>query len=139
MPRFKRAKGKRSGFESRVCADLDKRGVKYEYEKETFTYIRPVRAAHCRACGGRDVGRVARYTPDLKVRGEFIELKGRLTSANRTQLVEFVANRADVKLRLLFMRDNYTTAKKRIRYSEWAKSKGFECAVGEKVPDAWLQ
>jgi hypothetical protein len=122
-----------------VCADLDKRGIKYEYEQTKFTYIRPVRSAHCRGCGGREVGRIARYTPDLKVRGMFIELKGRLTSSNRTQLVEFSEDRPDVKLRLLFQRDNFLTTKKRVRYSEWAKSKGFECAVGEKVPDAWLQ
>jgi len=36
------------------------------------------------------------------------------------------------------MRDNWLTAGKKERYTDWARKLGIECAVGEDIPEDWL-
>lgn len=131
------ATGFRSGYEKRVTDDLTKREIAYSYESVTFTYPFPIRGSKCVQCGS-PATRTGRYTPDLKFdNGSFCETKGKLTSANRTRLVAFRAARPDITLRILFQADNWLTSKHKQRYTDWAKSAGFECAVGDSVPLNW--
>lgn len=140
MARFKRAKGKRSGFEQTVCSDLDRRGIKYQYEPDKLRYFRIVKGAKCGDCGGVTVTRPAVYTPDLKFNnGTYCEIKGRLTSENRTRLLDFRKYSYAIIVRFLFQRDNWLTSKKRQRYSDWAKKHGFEYSVGKSVPEVWTR
>lgn len=129
--------GFRSGYEKRVTDDLTKREIEYFYEPDILVYPFPIRGSKCTQCGS-PATRTGRYTPDLKfLNGSYCELKGKLTSANRTRLVAFRAARPEVVLRILFQADNWTTSKHKQRYTDWAKSVGFECAVGESIPLAW--
>jgi hypothetical protein len=138
VPRFHRAKGKRSGFEQVVCSNLDSRGIAYQYEPDKLKYWRVVKGAKCGACGGVTVTRPATYTPDLKfANGTYCEIKGRLTSANRTRLEAFKEHRPEITVRILFQVDNWCTKKKLNRYTDWAKKHGYECAVGKEVPGHW--
>jgi hypothetical protein len=101
-------------------------------------YQQRVRGAKCIGCGSAVITRTARYTPDYKLEnGTYVEAKGKFTSSNRTRLEGFKASRPDITVRLLFQRDNYLTKKHKHTYTEWARSHGFECAVGEQLPTEW--
>lgn len=145
--RFKRAGGirsaaggvLRSGLEKTVCDDLDKRGVKFEYEADKLSYQRSIRGGTCGKCGANSITRKASYTPDVKLSdGSYIEIKGRFTASNRSRMADFKRSNPNVRVRLLFAADNWCTKAKRQRYSDWAKANGFELAVGKRVPDAWI-
>lgn len=139
MARFHRAKGKRSGFESKVCADLDRRGIHYQYEPDRLKYWRVVKGATCSSCQSVTVTKPATYMPDLKFgNGTYCEIKGRFTSENRTRMRDFKIACPMTTVRLLFQMDNWTTSKKKVRYSDWCKKHGYEYSVGNTVPRAWV-
>lgn len=133
----------RSGFERAVMRDLDERGVNYEYEPQAFQIEVEVPRIKCQACGAAII-RKTRYTPDLRLPGEFhyIECKGKLTPNEQRRLkafhVQHVLNHPNRRFRILFMRDNWLTKNKRKRYTEWATEAGIESAVGTRIPDGWI-
>lgn len=124
-------------------ADLTARGIEFEYEAETFKITVPVSRVKCQACGV-DVTRVTRYTPDFRFyRGIhrwplYVEAKGKLTPHERRRLEAFRAQHA-AGFAILFQRDNWLTAGKKKRYSDWAEELGIPWAVGERIPEEWLQ
>jgi hypothetical protein len=52
---------------------------------------------------------------------------------------QHVSDKPGIRFYLLFMRDNWLTAKKRKRYTEWASDNGINCAVGTSVPEEWVK
>jgi len=143
--RYAKAAGLRSGFEHAIAKDLDARGIKYEYEPNTFVYEFPLRASKCSECGSKRVSRSSRYTPDFNCTpGGYIEAKGRLTSANRTRLAAYAKSvdlqgKGNPPIRILFASDNWLTKKHLARYSDWARKEGFEYSVGKTIPVSWTK
>ena len=133
--------GFRSGAEYTVAKDLIERGIKFDYEKHKYTYIRNVRSGVCKDCGGRSVGKRSTYTPDFYLRrvNKFVEVKGRFVAADRAKLQTVVSEiRQDKKdLFILFGADNAIAKGSKTRYSTWAKANGFEFHVGKTIPIAW--
>lgn len=131
----------RSGFEARVSANLEDRGVDFEYESERLDFITTVRAGECAACGSKEVVKRRKYTPDFVIRRHdcskfYIEAKGYLKSTDRSLLRDVKKSNPHLDIKLLFQRDGWV--KKGVqRYSDWAEKFGFEWAVGQ-VPETWL-
>lgn len=133
----------RSGYEVAVCKDLAARRVKYEYEPDSLAIQLPVVGGECTECGARGpyIAKNAVYTVDLWLaNGRYVELKGKLTSKDRTRLKALYkawAGKFPRPLSLLFQKDNFTTKKHKERYSGWARKIGFEVAVGTSIPVEW--
>jgi hypothetical protein len=127
-----------SKFEERLAAQLQKKGVKFTYESETWKYEKKPYNATCLDCGSRRVMETRDYTPDFFLpSGIVVEAKGKFTSPMRTKLLAVRESNPDRDLRIVFQRDNPLTSTKKKTYTGWAKQKGFKCAVGE-IPDDWL-
>ena len=134
------ASGYRSGLEAGIAADLEARGVKFEYEKRTIRYVRPVRSGHCGDCGSKSVGKWCVYTPDFEIPGAIlVESKGRFTGSDRTKLAAIKLQHPSLDLRILFAVDNWTTKLHKQRYSDWATKHGLVFAVGKVIPREWLE
>jgi hypothetical protein len=137
----------RSKLEERVKEQLDARKITYKYEPGTYTYISPVRSGVCASCGGNKVGKRRRYLPDFVVPdwtdgvitgGIIIEVKGYLTSSERTKLLDIARANPEVDLRLLFGSDNKLSKTSNTRYSDWAREHGFPSAI-RTIPDEWFK
>ena len=127
-----------SGLERRIFADLDKAKIKVRYEPETFTYRKRTIKTYCNVCNSKDTYKLARYTPDFRIgKTIYIETKGRFTSSNRSNMLDFLASHPDFDLRLLFGTDNKLNPRSDTRYSVWAENHGIKYAIKE-VPEAWL-
>ena len=116
----------RSGFEKRLKEALEKLGVPFEYETESFKYL---------------VER--KYTPDFiryTVDGKkiYIEAKGRLDSDSKQKLKAMKEQHPDVDLRILFQRNQPIRKGSMITYVDWAKKLGYTCACGETIPEEWF-
>lgn len=125
-------------------ADLEARGVYFEYEPRAFAITVEVPRIKCQACGSK-ITRVTRYTPDFQLGGAdfWVEAKGKLTPNDRRRLEAFqaqhVTGKPGVRFRVIFMRDNWLTGTKRKRYSDWARETGIVCAVGDRIPEEWTK
>lgn len=141
VPNVRRAGSPRlkSGLENKIYYNALKRGIKVEYEPETFVYERGIVGGKCRNCGSRDVARIARYTPDFRIHdGVYIEAKGKFDAATRGKMEDFIRSRPDVSIRFIFGRDNWCTGKHKRRYSDWCSERGLKWHVGEEIPDEWV-
>jgi hypothetical protein len=117
----------KSKFEQRVADNLTSRGLKYTYEKGlAMEYVVP-ESKH-------------KYIPDFKIRGRkwFLEVKGLLDSSTRKKMLDVKASNPEADIRLLFQRDNPIRKGSKTKYTDWAKTHGFICAVGSVVPEEWL-
>jgi hypothetical protein len=128
----------RSGLEVRVRKDLDARGIEYGYETVTLAYVK-LSCPHCKEAA--DMGQ---YTPDFiiprkKGKRLIIESKGYFDASDRSKMVKVKAANPDEDIRLLFQRDQKITKTSKTTYTSWAAKKGFICAIGDKVPEAWLK
>lgn len=114
----------RSGFESKVSKMLASKKVKFSYESMTIPYV---------------VERI--YKPDFVIEGSdfVIETKGYFTSADRSKLLAVKRQNPDKDIRLWFQRDNWTTSKKKQKYSDWAEKNGFKWHVGDSFPLKWFK
>lgn len=132
----------RSKFEGKVAKSLEAMGIRVLYETESFPYEQPVRKYHCASCGARAIVKERSYTPDFILpNGDWIEVKGRFTGADRVKMLAIQEFYPDQRICLLFQRDNHLSAKKITRYSEWAKKHGFPFAISESghVPESWVE
>lgn len=112
----------RSGYEDRVIADLDSRGVGYGYEPFKLPYT--IEAA---------------YTPDLELaNGVIVECKGYFDYEARRKMLAVKRSHPDLDIRMLFVRDNTIRKGSDYRYSDWCRSNGFAWGVGESVPVEWV-
>jgi len=129
----------RSNFERSVACNLRKRGIKFKYEPFKMVYYLKKRGGYCRNCGSKDVTEKHYYTPDFVLgNGVIIEAKGRFTSAQRTKMREVVAANPDKDVRMLFMKNNWITKKKKHKYSDWCEKNGIKYAF-MKVPKEWAK
>lgn len=126
-------------------ADLEARGIAYAYEPDALKIVIPVARVRCQVCG-EAVTRVTRYTPDFRFVRDgswfYVEAKGKLTPHERRRLEAFWeqwCGEGGYGFAVLFQRNNWLTAGKKKRYSDWAEELGIPWAVGERIPEEWLQ
>lgn len=130
----------RSKFEGRVGAHLQERGVSFTYETYSYEYEEPLRKnqARCSDCDGTNLVRVGWYTPDFFLNtGYIIEAKGRFTAADRRKMIAVKLAHPDLKIVMLFMRDNKIHKNSSTYYSDWCMQHGYEYAIGTPL-EAWL-
>ena len=117
----------RSTLEERVQADLDYRGIAYEYEpcKLPYTVTR-------------------NYIPDLKIGDIYVEVKGYFRSEAQRKMRNMKELHPELDIRFLFQRNNSPVqgAKKRkdgtkMTCAEWAEKHNFIYAEG-MIPDEWF-
>lgn len=114
----------RSRLEAKVAMSLDKRGVKYEYEKLRLPFIPKLR----------------HYNPDFVLsNGIIIEVKGEFTSPDRAKHIAIQKQHPDRDIRFCF---GYAKAKlypgSKSTYASWCIQHGFQFCENH-VPDSWLE
>ena len=131
--------GFRSGFEREVSVKLDKFNLEWEFEAYECDYMLRVRRGTCIACNSSAVFSQHTYTPDFTIEGKdyVIEVKGRLTSRDRTKLIAVQAT--NVEVRLIFRYDNKLSAGTETRYSDWCKKEGFRYTFLNKLTKGWFK
>jgi hypothetical protein len=128
----------RSGFEEKIKKDLEGRGIAFEYEKHTLSYVK----RHCPHC--LKVVDTGTYTPDFviqRVAGVrlVVEGKGHFDSEDRTKMLLVKKNNPLCDLRMLFQRDQPIRKGSKTLYSTWAAKHGFPYAIGISIPEGWLK
>lgn len=131
----------RSGFEHQIGADLDERGINFDYETETFVYQSTVRSGRCRECGGCKVAQVRKYTPDFIIENPsgkmYIEAKGILDSKTRSKMRDVMRSNPGIDLRFLFQ--GKATWMKSHAVIKWCEKYGFKYHFGHVIPEGWLE
>jgi len=105
--RRNRERGHRSELETKVEDDLQKQGLAFNYEKQSFVYYRK-----------------GRYTPDFTIECEYpfhIEVKGYWFPTDRTRLKQVILNNPDIRLLIAFQRPHTKITKQsKTTYAQWA-------------------
>jgi hypothetical protein len=116
---------KRSGYEDDIAADLDKRGIPYEWEKRKIKYVLKEKT----------------YTPDFELKnGVIIEAKGYMRPSDRTKHLVVKKQCPELDIRFLFMNAKLKLGKgSKTTYGEWATKHGFIWAEGTEVPEEWVK
>jgi len=143
---MRRYKGeRRSGYEDLVAESLGRMEIDYQYEPCRYPYYSSVRGAVCNDCDAVSISKLRYYTPDFVIGNEelFIEAKGRLTSSNRTSMLDVLDTSDHINrnnFRLLLQSDN-TYGGKGKRYSDWCEANGILYAVSRsgEVSKEWLR
>lgn len=123
------ANGWRSGLEESLAADLNARGIDYEYEQHVLSFTIPAR--------------VAKYTPDFYLTTRtgkliIVETKGRFTTENRQRMILVKAEHPDLDIRLVFSNSRTKISKQsKTTYAMWCERHGFPYAA-KVVPEEWL-
>jgi hypothetical protein len=141
VSRKKKAKHQyRSKFEERLGDGLDKAGVSFGYETETYLITVKVPGSHCAKCGSKEVERDTTYTPDFFFPRYVVESKGRFTARDRKRVLALVSQGdwTQHTFAMLFMRDNTLSKSSKTRYSDWCKEHCIPYAIGA-FPKEWLQ
>jgi hypothetical protein len=100
--------------------------VSYEYESRKLQYIKPT-TRHT-------------YTPDIILpNGIVLELKGRLTLADRQKMILVKAQHPDLDIRFVFQSSKTKINKaSKTTYAMWAEKVGFPYC-DKTVPEDWLK
>ena len=126
-------------MEEKVAAYLEAKGIKFQYESLILSYAKTVRKGRCEQCGSSKVVKIATYKPDFILdNGIIIEVKGRLTSTDRTKLLAVMRSNPERKLRLYFGSDNKLQKNSEKRYSDWCRQHSIDFSIGT-VPTRWLR
>lgn len=118
----------RSGFEATQAKTLKDKRTPFSYETEVIEWTPPKR----------------KYTPDFifeKKDGSkmMVELKGRLTVADRTKMKCVKEQHPELDIRLVFQNANVKLYKgSTTTYGEWATKMGYTWAEKE-IPKEWLK
>jgi hypothetical protein len=119
-----KAAGFRSGLEQVIDQQLRKKKVEYKYEPkdQKVTYVPKVRT----------------YLPDFVLtNGVILEVKGRLTSADRVKHLLIKAQHPELDIRFVFQVDNKISRVSTTRYSDWCDKHGFQyCFID--IPEEWF-
>ena len=109
----------KSGLEKRFAELCFKNGVKAEYEKTRFKFVK-----------------VGHYTPDWKINDKlYVETKGYFSPSNRGNLLSFREQHPDVEIFLVFGQpENRLTKKSKTTYAAWCEQHGFRWASISKFP-----
>jgi|TARA_R110000744_G_scaffold159263_1_gene275345 hypothetical protein len=115
----------RSGFEQRVASSLTGEGVTYAYEDDVIRFVEPAKKR--------------RYTPDFFLdNGVILEVKGRLTVADRKKHQWIKEQYPDLDLRFVFQRPEGKLYKgSKTSYSDWADKYDIPWCKGPSIPNSW--
>ena len=126
--RRNRERGHRSGLETKVEEALQKQGLSFSYEKESFVYYRK-----------------GRYTPDFTIDGPHpfhIEVKGYWFPADRSKVLATIIANPEMRLLVALQRPFMTISKKsKTTYAAWCTQKGIPwCSIPipEDFINQWL-
>lgn len=120
----------RSWYEVGVAKALLEAGIPYGYEEGHLLFIVPPQPR--------------KYKPDFIITTKsgneiVVESKGRFTSADRKKMAYVIEQNPDRDVRMLFQSDNrLTKAKRSQRYTEWCAARNIKCAVGNSIPEEWI-
>ena len=129
----------RSEYERAQAKRLIQHKVDFRYEYVPIFYDAKVHQGVCLDCGSTDVRSSRKYTcdfyfPDTEI---FVELKGKFDSQNRTMMA-LVTKDCEEDIRMVFLKDNYLTRKKKMSYSRWCELNGIKYAIGD-IPLEWCR
>lgn len=129
----------RSNYERQQAKRLDSLGVEFTYEERQIDFYDNVYNGHCGDCKSHNVFSLRSYRPDffLPKSNLFVETKGRFTQEDRAKM-KLVCDQSDEDIRIVFMRENYLTKKKKMSYSRWCEINNIQCAIGD-IPEEWLK
>ncbi|MDF1853502.1 MAG: hypothetical protein P1U85_21880 [Verrucomicrobiales bacterium] len=128
----------RSKYEANIAKDLKARRIKFEYETIKIPYYLS-KKGRCKFCSSGVVFVHKVYTPDFIIGSLIIEAKGRFVSSDRTKMLAAKEANPSLDIRMLFMRDQWCTKKKRKRYSDWCNDHNIPFAFGTALPKSWLR
>ena len=128
----------RSKYEANIAKDLKTRRIKFEYETVKIPYYLS-KKGRCKFCSSGVVFVHKVYTPDFIIGSLIIEAKGRFVSSDRTKMLAAKEANPNLDIRMLFMRDQWCTKKKRKRYSDWCNDHNIPFAFGTALPKSWLR
>lgn len=117
--------GFRSGFEEKVAADLQAKGVPVSFETCRVPYLVP-QTKHT-------------YTPDITLpNGILVELKGKLEPKDRAKTIFVLAQNPTLDLRFVFMRPNDKINKgSPTTYAAWCEKNNIKWAA-RFIPQEWI-
>ena len=129
----------RSEYERRQARRLIENEIPFVYEETTLDYRSVVRNALCDMCGSTYCTQLRSYTPDFyfPLTGVFVETKGKFDAPNRTKMKQ-VCQQSEQDIRMVFMRDNFLTKKKKMSYGRWCDINKIQWAVGD-IPIEWTR
>jgi hypothetical protein len=118
--------GVRSGLEDVICAELTKKGVKYEYESLTLEYVQPEKKR--------------KYTPDILLpNGIVVEIKGRWVTADRQKIAMVKKQYPEMDLRMVFSNSRAKISKaSKTTYADYCIKLGIPYA-DKMIPDEWIK
>ena len=122
---MKLSHGFRSRFEFEFAQYLVKNKIKYNYEKDKFRYIVPIKS----------------YTPDFYLRdyGFYLELKGNLDVTDRVKHLLVKEQNSTLDVRFIFPNSKKKIYKgSKTTYAGWCNRHGFLYA-DNRIPDLWLR
>ena len=119
-----RRSGFRSKLEERVCADLARKKVEFQYEERCIRFTPKIRT----------------YTPDLYFEntGVYVEIKGFFKPSDRSKHLMIKEQYPELDLRFLFSNaSNKLSKKSKTTYGMWCDRHGFIWAQGVVIPEGW--
>ena len=122
---MKLSHGFRSRFEFEFAQYLAKNKIRYNYEKDKFRYIVPIKS----------------YTPDFYLRdyGFHLELKGNLDVTDRVKHLLVKEQNEDLDVRFIFPNSKKKIYKgSKTTYAAWCDRHGFLYA-DNRIPNIWLK
>ena len=122
---MKLSHGFRSRFELEFAQYLAKNKIKYEYEKDKFRYIVPIKS----------------YTPDFYLMdyGFYLELKGNLDVTDRVKHLLVKEQNPSLDVRFIFPNSKKKIYKdSKTTYATWCDRHGFLYA-NNRIPSIWLK
>jgi hypothetical protein len=128
--RVKKVHTYRSGLEDQVIADLEWRGILYEYETVKVPYTQPSKART--------------YNPDIMLKKKdgsimYIEVKGKLDVDTRYKHQWIKQQYPDMDLRFVFGNwSNKIMKGSPTSYKDWSDKMGIPCA-NKYIPEEWLE
>ena len=122
---MKLSHGFRSRFEFEFAQYLAKNKIRYNYEKDKFRYIVPIKS----------------YTPDFYLMdyGFYLELKGNLDVTDRVKHLLVKEQNEDLDVRFIFPNSKKKIYKgSKTTYANWCDRHGFLYA-DNRIPNIWLK
>jgi hypothetical protein len=109
-----------------ICAELTKKGVKYEYESLTLEYVQPEKKR--------------KYTPDILLpNGIVVEIKGRWVTADRQKIAMVKKQYPEMDLRMVFSNSRAKISKaSKTTYADYCIKLGIPYA-DKMIPDEWIK
>lgn len=116
----------RSGLEDRIADQLDRAGIKAEYEKSSLPYVIPA-STH-------------KYTPDWVLpNGIIVEAKGIFDAADRQKHLLIKKQYPHLDIRFVFSNAKTKIYKgSKTTLAEWCEKHGYKYANRE-IPSTWLK